>query len=183
MYEFRKASNDFKFQMEEELRNAEEADRRKKEEERLRGAGAGRAGATTAASVPGLPASGACRQRRTRSTAAGRDRRVRIRERSLTLRRLVHRRSPPEETVSTHSAALDRRAGAGGDGRCSLRRRSWREADAAELPEPEPPSSSAEICRCRRENAASRGPQTQPTEPGGPPWLIPRKRSARRGRR
>src|SRR5271165_2894698 len=34
MYEFRKASNDFKFQMEEELRNAEEADRRKKEEER-----------------------------------------------------------------------------------------------------------------------------------------------------
>jgi sec-independent protein translocase protein TatB len=36
MYEFRKASNDFKFQMEEELRNSEEADRRKKEEERLK---------------------------------------------------------------------------------------------------------------------------------------------------
>src|SRR5271157_3581499 len=35
MYEVRKASNDFKFQMEEELRNAEEAERRKKEEERL----------------------------------------------------------------------------------------------------------------------------------------------------
>ncbi len=33
MYEFRKASNDFKFQMEEELRTAEEADRRKKQEE------------------------------------------------------------------------------------------------------------------------------------------------------
>ena len=33
MYEFRKVSNDFKFQMEEELRSAEEADRRKKEEE------------------------------------------------------------------------------------------------------------------------------------------------------
>lgn len=33
MYEFRKASNDFKFQMEEELRAAEEADRRKKEDE------------------------------------------------------------------------------------------------------------------------------------------------------
>lgn len=32
MYEFRKASNDFKFQMEEELRTAEEADRRKREE-------------------------------------------------------------------------------------------------------------------------------------------------------
>jgi sec-independent protein translocase protein TatB len=35
MYEFRKASNDFKFQMEEELRNAEDADRRKKEAERV----------------------------------------------------------------------------------------------------------------------------------------------------
>jgi sec-independent protein translocase protein TatB len=33
MYEFRKASNDFKFQMEEELRAAEDSDRRKKEEE------------------------------------------------------------------------------------------------------------------------------------------------------
>jgi sec-independent protein translocase protein TatB len=33
MYEFRKASNDFKFQMEEELRISEEADRRKKDEE------------------------------------------------------------------------------------------------------------------------------------------------------
>lgn len=33
MYEFRKASNDFKFQMEEELRTAEDADRRKKQEE------------------------------------------------------------------------------------------------------------------------------------------------------
>ena len=32
MFEFRKASNDFKFQMEEELRASEEADRRKKEE-------------------------------------------------------------------------------------------------------------------------------------------------------
>jgi sec-independent protein translocase protein TatB len=32
MYEFRKASNDFKFQMEEEFRSAEEAERRKKEE-------------------------------------------------------------------------------------------------------------------------------------------------------
>jgi len=35
MYEFRKASNDFKFQMEEELRSSEDADRRKKEDERL----------------------------------------------------------------------------------------------------------------------------------------------------
>jgi sec-independent protein translocase protein TatB len=34
MFEFRKASNDFKFQMEEELRLAEDADRRKKEEEK-----------------------------------------------------------------------------------------------------------------------------------------------------
>jgi sec-independent protein translocase protein TatB len=36
MYEVRKASNDFKFQMEEELRKSEDADRQKKEEERLR---------------------------------------------------------------------------------------------------------------------------------------------------
>ena len=33
MYEFRKASNDFKYQMEEELRSAEDADRRKREAE------------------------------------------------------------------------------------------------------------------------------------------------------
>jgi sec-independent protein translocase protein TatB len=50
MYEFRKASNDFKFQMEEELRLAEEADRRKKEEaERARVA-------ALAAQVPAFPA-------------------------------------------------------------------------------------------------------------------------------
>ena len=53
MYEFRKASNDFKFQMEEELRNAEDADRRKKEEERkqalsLAAAAAAPAGVTDA---------------------------------------------------------------------------------------------------------------------------------------
>ena len=35
MYEFRKASNDFKFQMEEEMRLAEEAERKKKEQETL----------------------------------------------------------------------------------------------------------------------------------------------------
>jgi sec-independent protein translocase protein TatB len=35
MYEIRKASNDFKFQMEDELRKAEEAERQKKEQERL----------------------------------------------------------------------------------------------------------------------------------------------------
>jgi sec-independent protein translocase protein TatB len=44
MYEFRKASNDFKFQMEEELRNAEEADRRKQEEARQRALAAQTAG-------------------------------------------------------------------------------------------------------------------------------------------
>jgi sec-independent protein translocase protein TatB len=38
MYEFRKASNDFKFQMEEELRVSEDADRRKVEEERSKAA-------------------------------------------------------------------------------------------------------------------------------------------------
>jgi sec-independent protein translocase protein TatB len=56
MYEFRKASNDFKFQMEEELRNADEADRRKAEEERLRAlalaAPAPPAGADTVSHVP-----------------------------------------------------------------------------------------------------------------------------------
>ena len=35
MYEVRKASNDFKFQMEEELRVTEDSERRKKEEDRL----------------------------------------------------------------------------------------------------------------------------------------------------
>jgi sec-independent protein translocase protein TatB len=35
MYEIRKASNDFKFQMEEELRKSEDSDRQKKESERL----------------------------------------------------------------------------------------------------------------------------------------------------
>jgi sec-independent protein translocase protein TatB len=35
MYEIRKASNDFKFQMEDELRKAEEAERQKKESDRL----------------------------------------------------------------------------------------------------------------------------------------------------
>ncbi len=67
MYEFRKASNDFKFQMEEELRNAEEADRRKAEEERLRAlalaAPAQTAGTTEAVSQvsdasPSAPANG-----------------------------------------------------------------------------------------------------------------------------
>jgi len=47
MYEFRKASNDFKFQMEEELRLAEEADRKKKDEA---------ARAAAASSAPSLPA-------------------------------------------------------------------------------------------------------------------------------
>ncbi|MGP8251696.1 MAG: twin-arginine translocase TatA/TatE family subunit [Terracidiphilus sp.] len=49
MYEFRKASNDFKFQMEEELRNSEEAERRKKEE-------AERQKALAAGQVPAEPA-------------------------------------------------------------------------------------------------------------------------------
>src|SRR6516164_8757047 len=49
MYEFRKASNDFKFQMEEELRLAEDADRRKKEEEERQKAAALAAPATVEA--------------------------------------------------------------------------------------------------------------------------------------
>jgi sec-independent protein translocase protein TatB len=60
MYEFRKASNDFKFQMEEELRNAEEAERRKKEEERIKALAANPAPpklSATEAMAPLLPAS------------------------------------------------------------------------------------------------------------------------------
>jgi len=47
MYEVRKASNDFKFQMEEELRKSEDADRRKKEEEK-----SGDQGAAISAQIP-----------------------------------------------------------------------------------------------------------------------------------
>ena len=54
MDECRKASNDFKFQMEEELRVSEEADRRKKEEERQRSLAA--LAATEQASVSAEPA-------------------------------------------------------------------------------------------------------------------------------
>jgi sec-independent protein translocase protein TatB len=56
MYEFRKASNDFKFQMEEELRNAEEADRRKKEEERQRSLAALAAAEQASVSADPVPA-------------------------------------------------------------------------------------------------------------------------------
>jgi sec-independent protein translocase protein TatB len=50
MYEARKLSNEFKFQMEEELRKAEEAGRRKTEEQRL--AAAAQAGGTSEAVYP-----------------------------------------------------------------------------------------------------------------------------------
>ena len=52
MYEFRKASNDFKFQMEEELRLSEEADRRKKEEEERQRATAMVAASQASVSAP-----------------------------------------------------------------------------------------------------------------------------------
>ena len=55
MYEFRKASNDFKFQMEEELRNAEDADRGKKEEEQRTLALSAPAQTVEAAEVSPLP--------------------------------------------------------------------------------------------------------------------------------
>jgi sec-independent protein translocase protein TatB len=59
MYEFRKASNDFKFQMEEELRLSEEADRRKKEEEeRQRSLAAAALPASEPVSAPESPYSG-----------------------------------------------------------------------------------------------------------------------------
>lgn len=56
MYEFRKASNDFKFQMEEELRQSEEADRRKKEEERQRLLAAQAASEQASVSADPIPA-------------------------------------------------------------------------------------------------------------------------------
>src|SRR3984957_7759398 len=60
MYEFRKASNDFKFQMEEELRTAEEADRRKKaEEERQRALAAAPPPAQLEGTTSQTPATGA----------------------------------------------------------------------------------------------------------------------------
>jgi sec-independent protein translocase protein TatB len=52
MYEFRKASNDFKFQMEEELRLAEDADRRKKEEAERQRAAALAAASQASVSAP-----------------------------------------------------------------------------------------------------------------------------------
>ncbi|MGA2833831.1 MAG: twin-arginine translocase TatA/TatE family subunit [Terracidiphilus sp.] len=55
MYEVRKASNDFKFQMEEELRSAEDADRRKKDEERQRGLATAAQVAGTFEAVSPLP--------------------------------------------------------------------------------------------------------------------------------
>jgi sec-independent protein translocase protein TatB len=54
MYEFRKASNDFKFQMEEELRLAEEADRRKKEEEQRKQLPASQAPQESVSATPAL---------------------------------------------------------------------------------------------------------------------------------
>jgi len=56
MYEFRKASNDFKFQMEEELRQSEESDRRKKEEERQRSLAAQAASEQASVSADPAPA-------------------------------------------------------------------------------------------------------------------------------
>jgi sec-independent protein translocase protein TatB len=52
MFEFRKASNDFKFQMEEELRAAEEADRRAKEEAERQRAAALAAASQSSVSAP-----------------------------------------------------------------------------------------------------------------------------------
>lgn len=54
MYEFRKASNDFKFQMEEELRLAEEADRRKKEEVERKQLAATQAAQESVSATPAL---------------------------------------------------------------------------------------------------------------------------------
>ncbi|MGD0829607.1 MAG: twin-arginine translocase TatA/TatE family subunit [Terracidiphilus sp.] len=58
MYEIRKASNDFKFQMEDELRKSEDAERQKKEDERLAAlALAAPAQSTLNAQIAGTPTS------------------------------------------------------------------------------------------------------------------------------
>jgi sec-independent protein translocase protein TatB len=57
MFEFRKASNDFKFQMEEELRLAEDAERRKKEEEKRKQLAQESVSAPPAAKALELPSS------------------------------------------------------------------------------------------------------------------------------
>jgi len=59
MYEVRKASNDFKFQMEEELRSAEDAERRKKDEERQRALAAPAQTAGTTEAVSPIAEAGA----------------------------------------------------------------------------------------------------------------------------
>jgi sec-independent protein translocase protein TatB len=56
MFEFRKASNDFKFQMEEELRISEEAERRQKEEAQRQQALNGQAAVSAPALTQSLPA-------------------------------------------------------------------------------------------------------------------------------
>jgi sec-independent protein translocase protein TatB len=56
MYEFRKASNDFKFQMEEELRISEEAERKQKEEAQRQNALTGQAAVSAPVVVQTLPA-------------------------------------------------------------------------------------------------------------------------------
>jgi sec-independent protein translocase protein TatB len=55
MFEFRKASNDFKFQMEEELRAAEDADRRKREEAERQRVAALAAQSQASVSAPAQP--------------------------------------------------------------------------------------------------------------------------------
>jgi sec-independent protein translocase protein TatB len=54
MFEFRKASNDFKYQMEEELRLSEEADRRKKEEEQRKQLAASQPAQESVSQTPAL---------------------------------------------------------------------------------------------------------------------------------
>jgi len=58
MYEVRKASNDFKFQMEEELRSSEDAERRRKDEERQRALAAPAQTAGTIEAVSQFPEAG-----------------------------------------------------------------------------------------------------------------------------
>jgi sec-independent protein translocase protein TatB len=90
MYEFRKASNDFKFQMEEELRISEDADRRKKEEERLK------ALAVTAPIQPALAAESVTQVSDARAASTSSER---------AFDELMAGTGAPSEAVSTTNAA------------------------------------------------------------------------------
>ena len=168
MYEFRKASNDFKFQMEEELRISEEADRRKKEEERQRSLAA--LAATEQASVSADPPAASTSRRIALS------RRRHLSRTSIRLKRLE--RPATEETDSAHHAALRpaRRLQPRGPDRAS-------ESRMPRLCRSPPTRRRLNRIRAPRNRREQSEPLSRPRGGTEPAWLMPWKQSARRGRR